>query len=67
MLTRGSIANVIDKVEELIETPSSLSGSNEASTWNEGALQAVASLKDMVNYLEVYFKEIEILLVENCC
>lgn len=46
---------MIDRVEELVETPTTLSGSNDTSTWNSAALQAVASIKDMMNYLEVFF------------
>eukprot|EP00026_Physarum_polycephalum_P000981 Phypoly_transcript_00982.p1 GENE.Phypoly_transcript_00982~~Phypoly_transcript_00982.p1 ORF type:complete len:1261 (+),score=184.22 Phypoly_transcript_00982:51-3785(+) len=54
VLTRGTLANVLERVEELVETPSSLSGSNETSSWNETGLQAVADLKKIAAYLEMF-------------
>ena len=45
---------MLERVEELVETPSSLSSSSETSNWNESGLQAIASLKQMAEYLEVF-------------
>ena len=45
---------MLERVEELVEAPYSLSGSNETPNWNESGLQAIANLKQMAGYLEVF-------------
>lgn len=53
VLTRGTLANVLERVEELVDTPASLTGSNESVNWSAVAQKALADLKTLAAILEV--------------